>query len=139
MLKKVCMVAVLAAAAFALVSCAAKYADIKDVMDKLGAGIEKAATDLDKAADGKAVAAAIDVFAKTMSEQGPKMKELQKKYPELTGSAEPPKELKETVEKFTQSLSKFMASSMSKMPTYAEDPDVKKASEEMQKAMAALQ
>ena len=123
MIKK-SIVAILGVALVAVfASCAAKYADLNEVMTKMIASTDTLVADMDKAVDGKAVAAALMTYTEALKSQQGKFQELMGKYPELKTATEPPKELKDSYDKLNAMAEKMLAVQV-KFQTYAEDPDV---------------
>jgi predicted nuclease with TOPRIM domain len=115
-----------------------KYADAKKAMGDMFDHMEKLATDLDKAEDAKAVAAALNTFNDAMEKLKPKIQELEKKYPELQDEANLPEELAEYSKKMEEMGPKF-ATAMMKIMQFADDPDVKAANEKFEKVFSDIQ
>ena len=90
-----------------------KYAEVKDILNKMVTIQETFTTAVDGAKTPKDVVAAINTFAADMMTLAPKMKELDKKYPELS-SKTPPKELAPEVEKL-KAVSEKMGTAMTKV------------------------
>lgn len=106
-----------------------KYDDAKAVMNDMIDAFNGFGDAMDKANDGKAVAAAIEDFADKMAALKPKIDEMQKKYPDF--KSQPPEELKELVEKVGEASQK-MSAAMMKIGQYATDPDVQKVMPKLQ-------
>ena len=127
----------------ALVSCGGsgstggKYGDVVAVMEKYIGAIDKYSKAMEGAESADAVVAAIKDFGSVMKELAPSMMELEKKYPEMKNQAEPPAELKATMEKLEGIMGNMMKASM-KALQYANDEKVKAATEELQQAMGAM-
>ncbi|MFH0886806.1 MAG: hypothetical protein V1843_01435 [bacterium] len=90
-----------------------KYAEVKDILNKMITIQETFTAAVDKAKSPKDVVAAIDSFAKDMMTLAPKMKDLDKKYPELSDK-NPPKELAAEVDKL-KAVSEKMGDAMTKV------------------------
>lgn len=114
-----------------LVSCgSSKYADIRAVMDKIGAATDTLVYSMDRANDAKAVANAVNMYTDAMKSEYASFINLMKKYPELKDAKDAPTELRESVEKINSMGEKLMTA-MTKFQLYAEDPAVKEASKKM--------
>ncbi|MFC2169829.1 hypothetical protein ACFLRM_04610 [Acidobacteriota bacterium] len=111
-----------------------KYSDAKKLIQESSDVMGKFIDNMEKAEDGKAVAAAMTTFSNAMSELQPKFEGLELKYPELKDQANPPPEIADEIKKFEE-LSQRMMSVMTKMMQYTDDPDVQKAQEELGKVM----
>jgi len=111
-----------------------KYADAKDVMADSMKAMESFAADMDKASDSQAVVKALNAFSKDMAELKPRLQELEKKYPELKDQANPPEELKPIIKQMEGVSGKF-TNALMKIFQYANDPEVQKAQEAMNKLM----
>ena len=116
---------------------AAKYDDAVPVMKKMIASIESFTVNINKAADGKEIAAAMDQYAKEIKSYAADVVQLMKKYPELKDDKNHPESLKPFTKKFEE-LSKKLMQLYGKLGKYMDDPDVKAANERMMKAMAAM-
>ncbi len=112
-----------------------KYADVKDVMNKTLKTMESFIGGMEKAGDSQAVVKAINAFSADMSALKPKLQELEKKYPELKDQANPPEELKPQFKQM-EDMGERMMNAMMKLFQYAQDPEVQKAQEAMNKLMA---
>lgn len=108
----------------------AKYADIKAVMEKIVEANDIMVTSLDKANDAKAVSSAINIYTESIKAEQASFQGMMKKYPELKEAKDPPKELKESVDKLN-SMGERLLTAMTKLQTYAEDKDVKAAVKKM--------
>ncbi|MBN1972667.1 MAG: hypothetical protein JW787_03455 [Sedimentisphaerales bacterium] len=115
-----------------------KYADAKKVTNDYINAMDEMATKLDKAANAGDVAEAINRYTDKMEKLLPKMKEIKDKYPELNNTNNYPEELKDLQEKATATSKKY-ASSMMKMMSYMNDPQVQKAQEHMTQMMMKYQ
>ncbi|MBM3297418.1 MAG: hypothetical protein FJY83_07435 [Candidatus Aminicenantes bacterium] len=111
-----------------------KYGDAKAVMNDTLKAMENFINGMDKAGDSQAVVKALNAFSADMKELKPKLKELEKKYPELKDQENPPEELKEQTKMMEEMSGKLMGAMM-KLFQYAEDPEVQKAQEAMNKLM----
>ncbi len=116
-----------------------EYSDIKRVM-RDGITINTSFADsMEKAKNGKDVAAAIDNYTAGMKKLVPMMKNMDMKYKSmnLKNPEKAPAELKSLV-KDNNKVTKRMIKALSGLVEYANDPDVRKAQEKFQKVMAAL-
>lgn len=100
-----------------------KYADAKEVMEEMVDLMDDFSAAMDKANDGKAVAAALEGFIDRMKSLKEKADELEKKYPELKDKENIPEELKDLMPKLEEA-GKKMGASMMKIMQYASDPAV---------------
>ncbi len=114
-----------------------KYDDVKPVIEKMTKVFEKFVIGLEKAGSADAVAAAFDYTAKEMKTIAPKIKEFEKKYPELKDEKIHPEELKPLLKKFDD-LVKRMIGVFAKIAQYANDPKVQEARKRFEKTMAAM-
>jgi hypothetical protein len=111
-----------------------KYADAKAVLNKMIEINDHYVKDLEAVESAADYVKALNKYADAMEKLKPKMEAVAKKYPEMKGQATP-EELKPLVEKMGQSMQAMMTASM-KMMKYAEDPEVMKATQRLQSAMA---
>ena len=103
-----------------------KYSDVKDLLNKMIAVQDTFTSSVEKSKSSKDVVAAIDVFAKDMMALAPKIKDMDKKYPELSDK-NPPKELAGEVKKL-QAVSEKMEEAMGKVAQkYPGDKDIAEA------------
>jgi hypothetical protein len=117
-----------------------KYEEVKPFIEKMAVSLEKFITDLEKAENADAVAAAIDAFTNVMKEFGPKAKELLKKYQELKDEKTQPEELKPLLKKMEElgkKLRKKIFGVIRKIKQFTNDPKVKEAIKRLE-AMAAM-
>jgi len=112
-----------------------KYADVKEVNEDVAKAMATYMAELDKSDNARDVAKAIDHFADEMEAIAPKMKKLAEKYPELKDMSNPPEELRDSQAK-VEALGQKFAGSMMKLMPYMNDPEVQKAQERMNAAMA---
>jgi len=110
-----------------------KYSDLKPLVKKYNQETEKFISAMENADNAKKVAAALTEFSQAMKQLKPKMDKIEEKYPELKGMSGPPPELGEDATKMGELMMK-MGSVMMKAMQYADDPEVKKAQEEFEKA-----
>ncbi|HRU04378.1 MAG TPA: hypothetical protein P5137_01225 [Candidatus Brocadiia bacterium] len=111
-----------------------KYADFRVFMQDMMKSADEFTAAVDKAADGKAAAAALNKMGEKLAANKAKFEELEKKYPELKKS-EPPAELKD-LKAAADQMGPKVGAAMAKLNTkFANDPDVKKALEDFQKIM----
>jgi hypothetical protein len=115
----------------------AKYDDVKPVIEKLTKVFEKLFIGLEKAGSADEVAAALDYAAKEMKTIVPKIKEFEKKYPELKNEKTHPEELKPMLKKFDD-LVKRMIGVYAKIAQYANDPKVQEARKRFEKTMTVM-
>jgi hypothetical protein len=137
-MKKVALFAVVGLILFAgVVYGGGKYAEVKPFVEKMAVSLEKFITDMEKAENADAVAAALDAYTKVMKELAPKAKEILKKYPELKDEKTHPQELKPMLAK-VEELGKKMFGVMGKLQQFTNDPKVKEANKRFMDAMAAM-
>ena len=122
------------AVSFLFAGCGGKYSDAKKVNEEYVTLIQRYVDDLDKVANAKDAAKAIDRFVDGMKTLWPKMKALAEKYPELKDRNNPPEELKEIQAK-AQEMGKKMGGAMMKLMPYMKDPEVQKAQKRLQEIM----
>jgi hypothetical protein len=108
-----------------------KYADAREAMEEMIVVFDDFGAAMEKADDGKTVAAAIEEFADKMEAMKGKMEELEKKYPELKDQKNVPEELKDLMPKVEEATKK-MIGAMGKIMQYASDPEVAKLMERLQ-------
>ncbi|MCX8125217.1 MAG: hypothetical protein N3F66_13800 [Spirochaetes bacterium] len=115
-----------------LISCgtsSGKYSDVRSLMEESIAAQENLIKDFDAATNASEVAKAINSYADAIETLQPKIKKLQAKYPELNDpNAQMPKELLDLEQKQAAISQKIATSMMEKMPKYATDKEVMKAS-----------
>ncbi len=106
-----------------------KYSDVRSLMEESIAAQENLIKDIDAATNASDVAKAINSYADAIETLQPKIKQLQAKYPELNdANAQMPKELLDLEQKQAAISQKIATSMMEKMPKYATDKEVMKAS-----------
>lgn len=139
MVKKVFALSVLAL--FVVTGCnkAEKYADVKSAMNDIIKLQENYIGSLEKAKDSKEFIAAVKTFGEGMEKLMPKMKELDKKYPEMKNQKEPPAELKPLVEKVEAVSKKMMEVQPAIMTKYMKDKTVQDALKEFAEKMQKMQ
>lgn len=108
-----------------------KYADFKDMCDKIATSMDKFAADLEKATNGKEVAAAMVAFETDQAKFKDSQKTLEAKYPEMKDQKDPPAELKPFLAKLEAASKKMGEAMMKVMQNYATDPDVQSAMEKL--------
>ncbi|HOJ29456.1 MAG TPA: hypothetical protein PL059_10315 [Spirochaetota bacterium] len=115
-----------------LISCGSstgKYSDVRALMQDSITAQENLIKDIDAANNAGDVAKAINSYADAIETLQPKIKKLQAKYPELNNeNAQLPKELLDLEQKQAEISQKLTTSMMEKMPKYATDKEVMKAS-----------
>jgi hypothetical protein len=128
--------AVAAIIVFGLAGCAGGggHSDLKSVVKDYNKAVEKFITDMDKADNGKSVAAAITGFGEAMKSIKPEMEKMEAKYPQLTQMSEVPEELGEDGRKM-QELAMRMGAAMMKAMQYRDDPDVQAAQQALEDIM----
>lgn len=109
-------------------------AELQSVVKKYNKEMENFINAMEKADDGKTVAAALTGFATTMKEMKPVMEKMAEKYPGLKNMQGIPEELGEEGQKM-QALAMQMGAAMMKAMQYSEDPDVMKAQKVLEDAM----
>jgi hypothetical protein len=138
MLKKILVISVMAL--FVITGCKMnKYADVKEIFNEMIKIQEVYIAALEKAKDAKEVVAAMDAFGDSMVKEMPKIKELDKKYPELKNEKTPPKEIEAEYKKLQEVSEKLGKVSTDVMMKNAKDPEVMKAAQRMGEKMKALQ
>ncbi|MBN2244344.1 MAG: hypothetical protein JW755_00715 [Candidatus Aminicenantes bacterium] len=110
-----------------------KYADAKKTMGQFIDAWEQNIADLDKADNAKDFAVGLKSMAKIFENFKGEMEKFEQKYPELKGMDNPPPEMAEEAARL-EALGEKMSGIMMKIMQYGEDPDVKAAMEELQKA-----
>ncbi len=115
-----------------LISCGSstgKYSDVRALMQDSITAQENLVKDIDAASNAGDIAKAINSYADAIEGLQPKIKQLQAKYPELNdANAQMPKELLDLEQKQAEISQKLTTSMMEKMPKYATDKEVMKAS-----------
>lgn len=112
-----------------------KYEDMKNLFRDIIKAQEHYISDIEKVENVKDAANAINRLAEQMEKFIPKMKELEKKYPELKNQKEPPVELRDIIAKMAEVGSKMGEASMHKMVEYATKPEVQKAAKRLGESM----
>ena len=106
-----------------------KYSDVRALMQDSIAAQENLIKDIDTASNASDIAKAINSYADAIEVLQPKIKQLQAKYPEFNNeNAQLPKELLDLEQKQAEVSQKLTTSMMEKMPKYATDKEVMKAS-----------
>jgi hypothetical protein len=122
-MKKFFAFAVLAAIVLSVSCGGGAYGDIKAAVDGAYNATTKFAKDMESANDGKAVAAALTAWAKSMSAFSTEMEKLEEKYKDLDMD-NPPAELAETMAKFEKHEGdEILAPAFEKMFQYMSDPE----------------
>lgn len=114
-----------------------KYDDVIEYNDQFVKITREYIDDLNKADTGKDVAKAMNEFADEFKKLVPKMKEINKKFPELQKMKDLPEELVESQRK-AQEVGMDFASSFMKTMKYAIEPEVVEAQKRMGKIMASM-
>ncbi|NIM11609.1 MAG: hypothetical protein GTO45_05900 [Candidatus Aminicenantes bacterium] len=114
-----------------------KYADLKNVFEDYIDATEKFFDGFEKADNADKVAAAINDYSDAVKKIIPKMKEMQKKYPDLGKEKDVPEELKATMERFQKVMAK-MPTLFGKVAQYGTDPKVQEAQKKLMEVMAEL-
>lgn len=124
----------------ALISCGGggKYSDAKAVMNDYCDSMSNFADELNKAGNAVDVAKAINNFSDEMEKYIPKLKELDKKYPEMKTQKEEeiPAELKPVMERLQKEIMPKFISAMGKIQQYMNDPLVQEANKKMSETMS---
>jgi len=137
MTKQICL-SVLIGCFLVIVGCGgSKYADSIEVNEKFVQLMEDYVNALEKASSADQVATAMNSFADGMEVLGPKIKELAKKYPELTNTENLPEELKAS-QKRVEAVGKKMAGAFMKIMPYMRDPAVQDAQKRVSTVMANM-
>ncbi len=127
----------LLAMAMAVSACSGKYSDAIEVNTEFGEAAEAYIDGLNKSKNADEVAEAIDAFAETMENLGPRMKEIADKYPELKDPDNLPEELKQSREK-VDAMGMKIGGAVFKTMKYMNNPKVMAAQKRMQKAMTKM-
>lgn len=140
-MKKVLMLATFTIFVLGFVACGGdQVSDTNDVMEEFVNLYDSFATDLDDAGSATQVASALDNFTNGMEKLVPKMKELQKKYPNLMsqGKDEVPAEIKPHVDRLQNEIMPKFMSAIMKVSQYQTDPAVQEANKRFQEAMMKM-
>ena len=116
------------------VGCGEKYSDAKKMNEEYIALVEDYISELDKVANAKDAAKAINRFADGLEDLWPRMKKLSEKYPEIKDQSNQPEELKESQKK-AEEMGKKMVGSMMKLMPYMVDPEVQQAQKRLGEVM----
>ena len=108
-----------------------QYADAREAMQEMIDLVNDFNDAMEKADDGKAVAAALEDYIDGMKSMKAKMEELVKKYPELKDKDKAPEELKDLMAK-GEEASQRMDGAIMKIVQYASDPEVAKLMPKLQ-------
>lgn len=115
-----------------------KYGDVVELNDKFISITQEYIDGLNKAQSAKDVASAINKYTDGFQKIGPMMKEINKKYPDLTTVKDLPEKVKESQVK-SEKIGMEFASSFMKIIQYMGDPQVIKAQERMTEVMQSFQ
>jgi len=115
-----------------------KYDDVVEVNDEFISVVQDYIDRLNKAQKGKDIAKAMNKYADAFKKIGPKMKEINEKYPELITAKDLPEKVKQSQAKATQ-IGMDLASSFMKIMQYMNDPEVVEAQKRMGDAMRSVQ
>ncbi len=115
-----------------------KYDDVVEVNDRFISVVQNYIDGLNKAQTGEEVAKAMNKYAYAFKKLGPKMKEINEKYPELITAKDLSEKVKQSQAKATQ-IGMDFASSFMKVMQYMTDPDVVEAQKRMGDAMRSVQ
>lgn len=130
-MKKLVLFAALGLFLLGFAACGGQYADAKETMQESIDLMNNFSDAMEKADDGKAVAAALEDYIDGMKSMTAKMEELSKKYPELNDKDKTPEELKDLMAK-GEEASQRMSGAMMKIIQYASDPEVAKLMPKLQ-------
>ncbi|MFP4445075.1 MAG: hypothetical protein ACLFPD_02355 [Desulfosudaceae bacterium] len=136
MLRKIAVMAGLGVL-ICLIGCGGKYSDVIEVNQKfiqLMSAYVKAVDKVDNAGDA---AAAINELADGMEKLSPRMKDLQKKYPELRTAEDLPEEIQMS-EQEMETVSRDFGASFMKLAPYTSDPEVQQAQQRLSQVMSGL-
>jgi|FrelakmetLWP11LW_1041352.scaffolds.fasta_scaffold35119_2 hypothetical protein len=114
-----------------------KYGAAKSLINKQITIMERYADGMEKASSAADVAKALNAYAAEQQELIPAMKKFQEQFPEITGQAEPPAELKPEMDKMQQVMGRVMSASM-KAAQYMSDPVVQEAQKKLGEAMSGM-
>jgi hypothetical protein len=127
----------LVGAVLCLLSCSGgKYADAKSAINDQTAATEKFVAAVEKADNGKAVAAAMNQYSKQLSNMLAQSKKLKAKYAGVNLQTAP--ELKAENERAQQVAMQFAGAFMKVNLKYGGDPDVRAAMAKWQETMAQM-
>ncbi len=116
-----------------------KYADVKEVLTDTVKIQETYISAMQKAANAGDVIAAVKGFGEGMSKLLPKVKELDKKYPELKDKKDIPADLKPLMDQIEANNKKLEEAAKPIMAKYMKDPNVLKAMAEMGKSLGGME
>ncbi len=131
---------VLMAIGLIMIGACGKSNDPKTVLNDFVGIFDNFSTDMGKAASADDVAAALNTTSAKMKEIVPRLKELEKKYPELKNmqsGGKMPEEFKEFEQKISELGPKMMAA-MGNAMKYMSDPKVIEAQKNFQEAMKGM-
>lgn len=136
-----CLVALLALTLLAMAGCSSdKYADAKSLMKDQASVAESYVSGLESAGSADDVAAVIDKYTDDMKSLIPRIKEFQKKYPELSSyssAAGTPDEVKPEMDRLKEAMGKIQSATMNMMK-YMMDPKVQQSFQRMAKELGPL-
>lgn len=116
------------------VACAEDYGDAVKAQEDFIDLASDFAAEMDAADSAGKVAAAMNHYAEGMAELAPRIREINKKYPELRDPEKVPEKLKKTTEDQKEVMSEVSSSFMKAMP-YMNDPEVQAAQNRISQAM----
>ncbi len=114
-----------------------KYADAKEVLEKLAAALERFVEDMNKADNSKAISECLNAFTVSMSELVPGLNEIRQKYPELKDETTHPDELKPLLKRVDKNFAGMMRA-YGKVKENLSDPAVKESENRYKEVMAQL-
>ncbi|MCP3876275.1 MAG: hypothetical protein GY699_24420 [Desulfobacteraceae bacterium] len=111
-----------------------KYDDVVEINNEFIKVTQGYMDGLNKAESGKDVAKAMNKYADEFKKLAPKMKEIQKKYPDLMTAKDLPEKVTKSQAQSTQ-IGMDLAGSFMKVMKYMTDPEVVSAQQRMGEAM----
>lgn len=122
---------------FGFMSFAKDYKDAEPVILEMVVSFEKFIGGLEKANTAPEVASVINEYSSAISVYAPKFKKILKKYPELEDEKTHPESLKPHIKKM-EDMTKKLMKLYGKITKFMNDPEVKKAFENMTKISAQM-
>lgn len=114
-----------------------KYADAKEVLEKLADRVETFVEGINLVDNAGDVAEVLDSFAEAMKTLVPAIKEIREKYPEIDSQDTHPEELRPLLQRIDEDF-QAMLKSYGKVREHIEDPAVKAADDKYKEVMASL-
>lgn len=131
------VLSVLCAVFVLTVGCGEKYGDAIDVREDFINLMSRYIDDIDKADNAKAVASAMNNYADGVAKLAPRIREINKKYPELKDPDNQPEEFQKATKAQEEVMARFGSTFMKTMP-YMNDPEVRQAQQRITLAMQSM-